>query len=93
MSGTIRAVIFNLDGVLVDSEQVRDAAHRQLTEDNGGRWSENATQEALLPELERHRRSRPKPLSSLLSTLLLTPPSFRLAIRPIVTSLSTISLP
>jgi HAD superfamily hydrolase (TIGR01509 family) len=44
MSGKIRAVIFDLDGVLVDSEQVWDAARRQLTEDSGGRWSESATQ-------------------------------------------------
>jgi HAD superfamily hydrolase (TIGR01509 family) len=47
MSGTIRAVIFDLDGVLVDSEQVWDAARRQLTEDSGGRWSESATQDMM----------------------------------------------
>lgn len=47
MSGKIRAVIFDLDGVLVDSEQVWDAARRQLTEDSDGRWSESATQDMM----------------------------------------------
>ena len=47
MSGTIRAVIFDLDGVLVDSEQVWDAARRQLTQVSGGRWSESATQDMM----------------------------------------------
>jgi HAD superfamily hydrolase (TIGR01509 family) len=47
MSGNIRAVIFDLDGVLVDSEQVWDAARRRLTEDSGGRWSESATQDMM----------------------------------------------
>ena len=47
MSGKIRAVIFDLDGVLVDSEQVWDAARRQLTEDSSGRWSESATQDMM----------------------------------------------
>ena len=47
MSGKIRAVIFDLDGVLLDSEQVWDAARRQLIEDSGGRWSESATQDMM----------------------------------------------
>jgi HAD superfamily hydrolase (TIGR01509 family) len=47
MSGKIRAVIFDLDGVLIDSEQVWDAARRRLTEDSGGRWNESATQEMM----------------------------------------------
>ena len=47
MGEKIRAVIFDLDGVLVDSEQVWDAARRQLTEDSGGRWSESATQDMM----------------------------------------------
>jgi HAD superfamily hydrolase (TIGR01509 family) len=45
MSGQTRAVIFDLDGVLVDSEQVSDAAHRRLTEDSRGHWS--ATQDMM----------------------------------------------
>jgi HAD superfamily hydrolase (TIGR01509 family) len=47
MSERIRAVVFDLDGVLVDSEQVWDAARRRLTEDSGGRWSESATQDMM----------------------------------------------
>ena len=47
MSGQILAVIFDLDGVLVDSEQVWDSARRRLTQDSGGRWSESATQEMM----------------------------------------------
>jgi HAD superfamily hydrolase (TIGR01509 family) len=47
MNGEIRAVIFDLDGVLVDSEQVWDAARRQLTADSGGRWSESATRDMM----------------------------------------------
>ena len=47
MSGQILAVIFDLDGVLVDSEQVWDAARRRLTQDSGGRWSESATQDMM----------------------------------------------
>jgi len=47
MGGNIRAVIFDLDGVLVDSERVWDAARRQLTKDRGGRWSKGATQDMM----------------------------------------------
>src|SRR3712207_5443342 len=47
MSGHILAVIFDLDGVLVDSEQVWEAARRRLTEDSGGRWSESATRDMM----------------------------------------------
>ncbi len=47
MSGKIRAVIFDLDGVLVHSEQAWDAARRRLTQDSGGRWSESATQDMM----------------------------------------------
>ncbi len=38
----IRAVIFDLDGVLLDSEQVWDAARIELARDRGGRWHERA---------------------------------------------------
>src|ERR687895_324413 len=47
MSGRIQAVIFDLDGVLVESEQVWDAARRRLTEASGVRWSESATQDMM----------------------------------------------
>ena len=47
MSGRIQAVIFDLDGVLVESEQVWDAARRRLTEASGVRWGESATQDMM----------------------------------------------
>jgi HAD superfamily hydrolase (TIGR01509 family) len=39
----IRAVVFDLDGVLLDSEGVWDDARRQVVEQRGGRWSDGAT--------------------------------------------------
>jgi HAD superfamily hydrolase (TIGR01509 family) len=42
MSG-VRAVIFDLDGVLLDSETVWDEARRAFVEACGGRWLPNAT--------------------------------------------------
>ena len=38
MSESIAAVVFDLDGVLVDSESVWDAARREVVARNGGRW-------------------------------------------------------
>jgi HAD superfamily hydrolase (TIGR01509 family) len=38
-----RAVVFDLDGVLVDSETVWDAARRALVDEAGGHWTEHAT--------------------------------------------------
>ena len=43
----IQAVIFDLDGVLVDSEQVWDQARRDLVQELGGHWEPGAT-EAML---------------------------------------------
>lgn len=37
------AVIFDLDGVLIDSESVWDEARRAVTHDNGGQWTDGAT--------------------------------------------------
>lgn len=37
------AVVFDLDGVLLDSEQVWDAAREQLVREVGGTWHEHAT--------------------------------------------------
>ena len=37
------AIVFDLDGVVVDSEQVWDEVRRALTADRGGRWTDEAT--------------------------------------------------
>jgi HAD superfamily hydrolase (TIGR01509 family) len=39
---TIGAVVFDLDGVLVDSEHVWDEVRESLTRERGGRWHEGA---------------------------------------------------
>lgn len=41
------AVIFDLDGVLLESEQVWSAAKRQLTRELGGKWTHAAGQDML----------------------------------------------
>ncbi len=38
----IEAVVFDLDGVLIDSEQVWDDVREQLARERGGRWHERA---------------------------------------------------
>ena len=38
----VEAVIFDLDGVLVDSEQVWDEVREELARERGGRWHERA---------------------------------------------------
>jgi HAD superfamily hydrolase (TIGR01509 family) len=43
----IEAVVFDLDGVIVDSEQVWDAAREALARERGGRWNENAQQDMM----------------------------------------------
>jgi HAD superfamily hydrolase (TIGR01509 family) len=53
------AVIFDLDGLLLESEQVWNAAKRRLTEERGGRWKEAAEHEMLgmsSPEWSRYMR-------------------------------------
>ena len=40
---SIAAVVLDLDGVLVDSEQVWDAARRELVDERGGVWRDDAT--------------------------------------------------
>ena len=40
----LAAVIFDLDGVLIDSETVWDAARREVALAYGGHWTEDATQ-------------------------------------------------
>jgi HAD superfamily hydrolase (TIGR01509 family) len=43
----IRAVVFDLDGVLVDSEHVWDAAREELARERGGRWHEGAQRDMM----------------------------------------------
>lgn len=43
----IAAVIFDLDGVLVDSEAAWDRARRALVEERGGAWRESATRDMM----------------------------------------------
>ena len=38
----IKAIVFDLDGVIVDSEQVWDDVREQLAKERGGRWHEGA---------------------------------------------------
>lgn len=40
---SVAAVVFDLDGVLVDSEQLWDRARRELVEERRGVWREDAT--------------------------------------------------
>src|SRR5262245_65179046 len=43
MTEAIAAVVFDLDGVLIDSESVWDAARREVVARDGGRWQADAT--------------------------------------------------
>jgi HAD superfamily hydrolase (TIGR01509 family) len=43
----IAAVVFDLDGVLVDSEAAWDEARRELVREEGGTWKESATRDML----------------------------------------------
>jgi HAD superfamily hydrolase (TIGR01509 family) len=43
----IAAVVFDLDGVLLDSEQVWDDVREQLAKERGGRWSKRAQQDMM----------------------------------------------
>jgi HAD superfamily hydrolase (TIGR01509 family) len=40
----IEAVVFDLDGVLLDTEELWDEARRELAAERGGRWPEDAQQ-------------------------------------------------
>ena len=42
--GTVEAICFDLDGVLIDSEHLWDAARRAVAQENGGHWRSGATE-------------------------------------------------
>jgi len=43
----IDAVVFDLDGILIDSEHVWDEVRQQLAQERGGRWTENASRDMM----------------------------------------------
>jgi HAD superfamily hydrolase (TIGR01509 family) len=43
----IEAVVFDLDGVLVDSEEIWDQAREQLAKERGGRWHDGAQRDMM----------------------------------------------
>jgi beta-phosphoglucomutase-like phosphatase (HAD superfamily) len=43
----IEAVVFDLDGLLIDSEHVWDEARRQFVVERGGRWHDRAQREMM----------------------------------------------
>jgi HAD superfamily hydrolase (TIGR01509 family) len=57
----IQAVVFDLDGVLLDSEQLWDAAREELARERGGRWHERAQRDMMgmsSPEWSRYMHER-----------------------------------
>ena len=53
----IRAVIFDLDGVLIDSEQVWNEVREELARERGGRWHPDAQRDMMgmsSPDSGRH---------------------------------------
>jgi HAD superfamily hydrolase (TIGR01509 family) len=57
----VQAVVFDLDGVLVDSEQVWDEIREQLARERGGTWSDTAQQDMMgmsSPEWSRYMHER-----------------------------------
>jgi HAD superfamily hydrolase (TIGR01509 family) len=53
----IEAILFDLDGVLIDSEHVWDQARRAVVKETGGRWRADATREMMgmsAPEWSRY---------------------------------------
>jgi len=43
----IEAIVFDLDGILIDSEHVWDEVRQQLAEERGGRWNDNASRDMM----------------------------------------------
>jgi HAD superfamily hydrolase (TIGR01509 family) len=44
---SVEAVVFDLDGVLIDSEHVWDEARQELARERGGRWTETASRDMM----------------------------------------------
>lgn len=56
-SAPVDAIVFDLDGVLIDSEPIWDAVRRELTEAWGGHWHDSAHREMMgmsAPEWSRY---------------------------------------
>jgi HAD superfamily hydrolase (TIGR01509 family) len=47
MPAVVEAVVFDMDGVLVDSESLWDAARERVAVDHGGSWSEHAQRDMM----------------------------------------------
>ena len=91
MSEAIAAVVFDLDGVLVDSESVWDAARREVVARNGGRWQADATRAMMgmsSPEWSRYLHDQlgvplePKQINELVVAALLDQYRRRLPLLP-----------
>jgi HAD superfamily hydrolase (TIGR01509 family) len=55
----VAAIVFDLDGILLDSEQVWDEVRQEYVQRAGGRWRESATQDMMgmsSPEWSRYLR-------------------------------------
>ena len=91
MSEAIAAVVFDLDGVLIDSESVWDAARREVVARNGGRWQAGATRAMMgmsSPEWSRYMHDQlgvplePKKINELVVAALLDQYRRRLPLLP-----------
>jgi HAD superfamily hydrolase (TIGR01509 family) len=60
-AAAVQAVVFDLDGLLLDSEPAWDEARRQVTAQRGGRWTSQATLDMMgmsSPEWSRYMHQR-----------------------------------
>ena len=60
----IEAVVFDLDGVLLDTEELWNEARLQIVEERGGRWREDA-QRAMMGMSSQEGRRRVSPTTGL----------------------------
>jgi HAD superfamily hydrolase (TIGR01509 family) len=61
LPAVVKAVVFDLDGLLLDSEPAWDEARRQVTGEHGGRWADQATLDMMgmsSPEWSRYLHQR-----------------------------------